>query len=154
MGAGVSQSRFYMWRAIFALAHADHEVSDNEQGFMRDALKAESFSREQRRVLEQDIEVGQNPGDMFAKIAEQEDRSRFFYYARMLCWCDGHFDEQEQEIMQRLTRAHIENIDFPRLLESLDMELEEEIRQMLIADMGKQDHPLLKFLKRLKQNQA
>ena len=118
---------------------------------MRNALRAEDFSREQRRILEQDIEAAQNPGEMFAKIEEQEDRSLFFYFARMLCWCDGHFDEQEQEIMQLLTRMHIADINFPRLLESLDMELEEEIRQMLAEDMKEADHPLLGFLRRFRK---
>ena len=146
----VSDSRFYMWRTIFAMAHADHQVTENEQSFMRDALKGEKFSKKQRQILEEDIKSPQNAADMFLKIDEQEDRSRFFYYARMLCWCDGQFDEQEQEIIIRLRQLHAKNIDFDRLLKSLDMVLEEEQKEMLVEDMRKEDHLLKKFLRRFR----
>jgi len=146
----VSDSRFYMWRTIFAMAHADHEVTENEQKFMREALKDEKFSKKQREILEQDIETPQNAADMFMQIEEQEDRSRFFYYARMLCWCDGQFDEQEQEIIIRLKKIHVQNIDFERLMRSLDMELAEEEKKMLLLDMNDEEHPLRKFLKRFR----
>ena len=45
MTNNVSESRFYMWRAIFALAHADHIVTDEEYRFMQKALDTENFQR-------------------------------------------------------------------------------------------------------------
>lgn len=144
----VSESRFYMWRAIFAMAHADHEVSPKEQGFMRNVLDTENFDRQQRVILERDIETPQDPTDMFMQIAEQEDRSRFFYYARMLCWCDGSFDEQEQEIMLRLKSLHVRNVDFERMMGALDMELADEHKDMLAQDMSIEGHALRKFMRR------
>ncbi len=118
MSGGISQSRFYMWRAVFAMAHADHEISPKEQAFMRAALDKENFTREQRAVLESDIEESQSPGDMFMQIAEQEDRSRFFYYARML--------------------------------ESVEIELADNHREMLAEDMRDDSYVLQKFLRRFK----
>jgi uncharacterized membrane protein YebE (DUF533 family) len=144
---GVSESRFYMWRAIFALAHADHEVTAEERKFMYNVLNSENFTAAQRRALEEGVEKRQDVGDLFVQIAEQEDRSRFFYYARMLCWCDGNFDEQEQEIMLNLKKLHVQNVDFVKMLEQVDMELDDSEKTMLEEDM-KGGNPLASFFRR------
>ncbi len=146
---GVPESRFYMWRTIFAMAHADDEVTKDELDFMYDVLESEPFSKEQRRILEDDINDPQDIGDAFMKIADQEDRSRFFYYARMLCWSDGNFDEQEQAIILKLRSLHARNVDFDRVLETVDMQLDDKHKSMLAEDM-KEGHALANFFKRFK----
>ncbi|MCB9991133.1 MAG: TerB family tellurite resistance protein [Rhodospirillales bacterium] len=145
----VTESQFYMWRAIFALAHADHEVTTEERKFMYGVLNNENFSNKQRLTLENDIERPQDVAEMFMSIAEQEDRSRFFYYARMLCWADGNFDEQEQEIMLVLKKLHVRNVDFVKMLDKVDMELDDGQKDMLTEDM-KDGNPLISFLKRMR----
>ncbi len=61
-------------------------------------------------MLEQDIEQGQSIAEMFALITAQKDRSRFFYFARMLFWCDGDFAEQEQKILTALAKTNFDSL--------------------------------------------
>jgi uncharacterized membrane protein YebE (DUF533 family) len=146
---GVDESRFYMWRSIFAMAHADGVVTNEESMFMQDTLNSEDFSQEQRIILERDMQTPQDPLEMFMQVENQEDRSRFFYLARMLCWSDGNFDEQEQEILLRLKSVHVRNVDINEMIGHVDMELANEDKDRLKDDM-KSKNPFSRFLSRLR----
>lgn len=145
--AGVSESCFYMWRAIFAISHADRVVKEEEIDFMHEALDKEDFSSAQKEILESDIEQAQDTGSMFMKIAEQKDRSQFFYYARMLCWSDGDFAAQEQEIILKLESLHVRNVDFDEMISTVDMTFDEDQKQTMEEDM-QSGAPLVKFIRR------
>ena len=47
VGSVVSESRFYMWRTLFAVAHADNVVADEEVEFMAHILEDVEFSDHQ-----------------------------------------------------------------------------------------------------------
>jgi len=121
---GVTDSELNMWRAIFACAHADDVVTQEERRFLRKALNSEPFSDAQRAVLEQDIEVKQEIGAMFKLITDQKDRSKFFYFARMLFWCDGDFAEQEQKILTALAKEHFDTVKVEEISRAAKFELE------------------------------
>lgn len=152
----VGNDVFYMWRAIFALAHVDHVVTDEERRFMFDTLSRVSFSSAQIEILTKDIEEAQDIGEMFSKINTSHARSQFFYFARMMVWCDGDYDEQEQQIMLDLKKAHVKSVDLEALVGSVEFQFNEEAKSDLAQDMkdidtGKGDFMggiLSKFLKR------
>jgi len=144
----VTESRFYMWRAVFALAHADHKITDEERLFMEGVLSEELFSEEQTQVLKQDIEETQDISEMFMNISEQEDRSQFFYYARLLCWSDGDFDEQEQKIMLKLKSIHVRNVDIDQMIKNVDLQVDDGYREMMEEDIQQDSNPLLSMMKR------
>ena len=127
-------SRFHMWRAIFSLAHADNMVTLEERQFMEDIMRREPFSDAQKAVLKGDIRNPQDIGRMFAEISEQTDRSAFFYFARLLCWCDGDFAQQEQAIILKLKETHLKELNFDQMLGSVNMELADEEREWLKED--------------------
>lgn len=126
MSGAMTESRFYMWRAVFAIAHADRVVTAEERSFLYKVLADHPFSETQIRVLEADIDHAQDPGRMFEKITDQNDRSTFFHYARALVWCDGDFGAQEQKIMIALRKSHIETIDYEALANTMQLELDED----------------------------
>lgn len=145
---GVSQSRFFMWRAIFSMAHADQKVAEEEREFMLKALKEQPFSQDQRRILEQDIAQPQDIAEMFAGIENQDDRSRFFYFARMLMWCDGDFNRQEQRILTELERAQLKSANFSTI-DTSAIHLDDEWKEWLDDDMRKsKGHVWDNFLRR------
>jgi uncharacterized membrane protein YebE (DUF533 family) len=119
MGEGLQSSRFSMWRAVFAMAHADHEVSYEEKMFMQKYFEHVPFSSDQIQVLRQDIETPQSVEEMFDGISEPEDRAEFFQFARMLCYSDGDFDEQEKIIKERLKDLQLNNLDHDTLEKEL-----------------------------------
>ena len=146
---GVSESRFYMWRAIFAMAHADDVITDEERAFMNDTLNTESFSPDQISVLRSDMDIAQDPLEMFMQIEGQVDRSHFFHFARLLCWSDGNFDEQEQKIMLKLKSIHVRNVDINEMIGHVDMELDRKNKDLLQDDI-KSGNPFKSFLLRIK----
>lgn len=155
---GVSESKFYMWRAVFALAHADHIVTEEEQKFMVRILATEGFSEEQETILRQDMETAQEVGNMFLKVGDPEDRSQFFYFARMLLWSDGDFAQQEQKLLTELGKDHFKSVDFDHMLGTVDMELEDNHKEWLVEDMkdvsGAKEDPrniMERFLARLQK---
>jgi len=127
----VDESRFNMWRALFAMAHADHVVSSEEKSFLYRILAEEPFTARQRTILEDDMEHPQNIAEMFSHISDLEDRSEFFYYARALVWCDGNFDEQEQRILTLLRQAHFNTADIDALTADLDLSVDEDEKESI-----------------------
>ncbi len=134
---GVSESRFAMWRTIFALAHADHVVTEEEKDFMAQTLGRVAFSEAQKEILRGDIKHPQNIPEMFASISDPEDVSQFFYFARMILWADNDFDEAEQNILVELGRLRFKNADIDAMVEEdeLGLELEDEHRQWIEEDI-------------------
>ncbi|HEY0901568.1 MAG TPA: hypothetical protein VGD95_05540 [Micavibrio sp.] len=130
----LEESRFYMWRAVFAMAHADDVVTAEELKYLKGILAREPFSAEQKKILEDDIEHAQDIAEMYLKIEDQNDRSQFFYHARMLVWSDGDFGEQEQKIMMRLKHNHVRTVDFDQLIKDMDLSLDDDQKARIVRD--------------------
>ncbi len=139
-GSGMNDSRFYMWRAVFAMAHADHVVTPEEKKYLKGVLGSEPFNDEQKAVLEKDIDTAQDIAEMFLRIEDQNDRSQFFYHARMLVWSDGDFGEQEQKIIMRLKQNHVRTVDFSKLLENLDLSLDDDQKAQIVREHNQVAH--------------
>lgn len=102
MSKGVTASRFYMWRSIFAMAHADGVVTPHEIDFLRHQMQDISFNDAQLQTLAGDLGTAQDIHVMFRQITQEQDRRDFFKYARVLSWSDGDYAAQEQHILETL----------------------------------------------------
>ena len=122
----ISESGFYMWRTLFAVAHADGVVTNEEIRFMAEALEDMPFSPEQKKTLSDDIKTPQDPLAMFEKISSIEDQARFFQYARDMVHADGDYGRAEQNIMLKLQRAHMQRADVDQLVGKIKLEFEDE----------------------------
>lgn len=111
MTEGITESRFYMWRAVIALVHADHVVTPEEKELAESYLANVSFSEEQGKTLQEDLLEAQNIEEMFNQITEPSDQGEFFGFARMMVWCDGDYDRQEEEIFERLKNIQMNRIN-------------------------------------------
>lgn len=125
-GAGVSESHFYMWRTLFAIAHVDDLVSSEETRFMAEAFETVSFSTAQRETLEKDVQEAQDIEAMFEKITDAADRVQFFSKARTLVHIDGEYGDEEQEIMLILTRSNMAKTDIDDLIGTVELSLEDD----------------------------
>jgi len=126
MSAQVTDSQFYMWRAIFALAHADDVVSPEELRFMSEVMEDIPFSDEQKAVLKSDATEEQSVEAMFKKISDPLDQAEFFRFASKLAHIDGDFGEEEQEIMLRVKQLHLSNVDIDELVGKIDLGFDED----------------------------
>lgn len=122
----ITESEFYMWRTLFAVAHADEVVSREEVRYLAEVLEDQPFSDAQHAVLSDDIKHPKNIGEMFANISSKKDQARFFALARKLVHADGDYGENEQAIMLKILTKHIKEVDIDELIGNIDMELEEE----------------------------
>ena len=123
---GVSESAFYMWRTVFAIAHADNILSNQEIRYMVEVLEDVPFSEEQRDILNDDIHNAKSPSARFAFVTETRDQVRFFKHAREMVWIDGDYAPEEQDVMMKLTRKYMQDVDLEKLIGTIDLELERE----------------------------
>lgn len=124
--AGVSKSKFHMWRTLFAIAHADNIVTEEEIAFMAHVLEDIEFSDAQTAILKDDIHVAKDPEEMFKGITDQCDRVEFFEFARDLVWVDGDFGSEEQSVMIKLYQAHFKDTKVDDLVGTIGLEFEED----------------------------
>ncbi len=122
----VSQSRFYVWRTIVALVHADGVVTDEEIRYIAEAMEHVPFSDKQRALLKEDMSKPQKPMTMFAMISDKFDQSEFFKLAAQLVHIDGDYGSAEQDIMLRLKEAHIKQTNVDDLVHKVRFDFEDE----------------------------
>ena len=99
---GLNESRFNMWRAVAAMAHADSVVKPHEDHFILENTKELPLSGEQRETLASDLRSPSSMQTVFDKITSPRDKEDFFHFARALCWSDGDFDESERSLFSHL----------------------------------------------------
>lgn len=121
----ITESQFHMWRTLFAIAHADGVVTNEEIRFMVEAMEDVPFSAEQKKTLNDDIKIAQNPEEMFGRIADVRDQARFFQYARDIVHVDGDYGKAEQELLLKLKRIHLQRADVDQLVGNVTLELTE-----------------------------
>lgn len=146
----LEDSRFYMWRAVFAVAHADREVSQEERQYMAEVVDSLSLSKEQEEVLRRDIIVGQDPIAMFRMVSATQDKNDFFKFAQQMIWKDGDYTPAEKRIMLRLKEMHEQVLDVDDLVGSIPLELEED-KKPLICKPPERPKGWRGFLKELKE---
>jgi len=126
MAGSVNESEFYMWRTLFAVAHADNVVTEEEISFMAEILDDIQFTGEQADLLKDDIVNAKNVNAMFAGVTNPKDRVKFFEFARDLVWVDGDFASEEQSVMIGLYKQHMSDTTVDELVGKISLEFEED----------------------------
>lgn len=127
MSKPITDSRFYMWRTLFSVAHADNVVTDEEIEFMAHILEDVDFTDEQTDILKDDIVNPKNVELMFQGVTDQKDRIEFFDFARDLVWVDGDFGSEEQSVMIKLQQQHINRVNVDDMMEQIaTLQLEDD----------------------------
>lgn len=121
----ISPSRFYMWRTLFALVHADGIVTDEEIKFMQDKLESVPFSDVQRHQLCMDMAQAQNIMQLFDQITGAADQAEFFNIARALVHIDGDYGSDERAVLLKLKERHIQSVNVDDLIGKMEIELED-----------------------------
>lgn len=119
MSAPISESRFHMWRAVFAMAHADGKITREEKAFIEHYLEKIPFSAAQKTALKDDLQTPQKVVDMLGGVIDPDDRTDFFQFATMMAWSDGEYHAREREIMENLASDKDGEKNRQKILESL-----------------------------------
>jgi len=105
----VSESEFYMWRTLFALAHVDDVIAKSESDFMNDVLENENLSDAQSEILKQDAAIPQDPIKLYEGISNGADQKRFFDLAYNLVMSDGDYHDKELDAITQLQEIYDRN---------------------------------------------
>ncbi len=109
----VPESKFYLWRAAVAMAHADSVVTEEEERFLESLLKNQDLSTEQREILANDLKTGksfQELDKVFAKITHPPDRAMVLHYGRTIFHQDRDFSDKEKKVYDYLSAAIASNV--------------------------------------------
>lgn len=120
MSTNLSDSKFYMWRAIVALVYADGKKYSEEEEFLEKYFKALPLSADQKATLESDMVTPADLDECFAKITEPADRSQFIYFARLLFHSDGDFDITEEELLGKLKGSVTQQVDMDKVMKEVN----------------------------------
>ena len=101
--SGISESDFYMWRAVFAFTYVDNVLSLEEQELLQTYLARVPFSKDQLNTLKQDLREPKDVVGLYKKITRAEDKERFCILARAIVWCEGDMLEQERAILKKVS---------------------------------------------------
>jgi hypothetical protein len=98
----VTDDEFTMWRAVFAFALADGDLSIEEQKILSHHIESVPFSQKQLHDLKLVMDQPQEVEDIFTNIISRQNKQKFCALARTLVWCDGDIDLQEKQILQHV----------------------------------------------------
>ena len=122
---GLSDSQFYMWRALFALVHADNVVTNEEVRFMAETLEDLPLSPEQKVILEKDAREAQDIEAMFLKVTVPKDQAVFFKIAKTIAHIDGDYGAEEQGVILKLKERHLKSVNLDDLIGTVELEFED-----------------------------
>lgn len=108
-----------MWRAVFAMAHVDGRVSEEEIAFADGYLERAAFSDEQKEILRDDMRAAKNVGDMLAIVSDPADQADFFQFSQMLAWADGDYSAQEKVLVERMAGAQMDQFSGADVAENI-----------------------------------
>ena len=99
----ITESEFFMWRAIFSFAYVDNMLSMEEQELLNSYLAQVPFSKTQRIILKDDLRHPKDVSDLYGHITRSEDKTRFCVLARAIAWCEGDISAQEKQILKKMS---------------------------------------------------
>lgn len=105
----MDDSKFNLWRAVVSLAHVDGRVLEDEASWIRGMLIRLPFTDEQRKILENDLDMEADVRLLVDKITDRKDKATLLHFANMLFKVDGHFDCREQKVFKDLETEVLQN---------------------------------------------
>ncbi len=107
----VSTSKFYMFRCLIVMAHADGEICDEERAYISAFINRLPFTQEQEEILEKDFEEAQPIGKLLTYINDPLYRGQVVYFARIMAYKDGELHPNEEALLERLNANATDGLD-------------------------------------------
>ena len=129
VGQPLSESAFYMWRCIIAVAQADGAVQDAEleylnkvfAGMERDSM----LSRDQHETLGEDLVTPQNIGSLLKHVTDHGDRHQLVYFAALMAQSNGELDPGEEAIIRTISAGEMKDAETDQLIKDVRKALDD-----------------------------
>lgn len=105
----LSDSTFYMLRAIVALIHADKMVKAEEIHFLDTLIthigRTAEITDAQKSQLRQDLDIPVDITALLRRVTDRQDLENFVLFGGMLAMADGDMHPAEETILNRVRRS-------------------------------------------------
>jgi uncharacterized membrane protein YebE (DUF533 family) len=137
IGQPLSDSAFYMWRCIVALAHADGQVQDEELEYIDKVFagmeKDSSLTAEQREILGEDLVTPQKIADLLKHVTTHGDRHQLIYFAALMAQSNGELDPGEEAIIRQISDGELSQAETGQLFKDVRKALDDKHMQEALA---------------------
>jgi len=136
-GQNISNSMFYMWRCVIAVAHAhaDGKVTDKERAYLNNVFanmdRAYSLTGEQKKTFADDIENPKNVADLLKYINDSSVRGQLIYFCGLLAHVSGTTDPMEEAIIKKLHDDQMSSLDMTAI--------RKQVNEVVASEMFKHD---------------
>ncbi len=109
----VSTSKFYMFRCMIVMAHADNVFCEQERAYMYALMNHTRvpLTDEQYTTLEDDMKTPKALEDLLPYINDPNYRGQLVYFARLMAAKDGNIDADEEALLNKLNAYAIDGLD-------------------------------------------
>ena len=111
----VGHSKFYMFRCLIAMAHADGVIADEERAYISAFTNRLDFTEEQLNTIENDFDEAQSVQDLMRHINDPVFRGQVPYFARLMAHKDGNLHPSEDEMLKKMHATAVEGLDLDAL---------------------------------------
>jgi len=110
----LNNSNFAMWRALIALAYADHKLTPAEVEFFKKQLGSLELTDSQKETFSNDLRGGTKIADVYGDISEPNHKTHLLNMAYVLFHRDGNFSKIEKNFYDELYNKHLKALDSNR----------------------------------------
>ena len=109
----VPTSKFYMFRCMIVMAHADGVFCEQERAYMYALMNHQHvpLTDEQYATLEGDMESPQSLEELLPHINDPKYRGQLVYFARLMAAKDGQIDADEEALLNLLHAYAVDGLD-------------------------------------------
>jgi tellurite resistance protein len=114
----ISESLFYMWRCVIALAHADGEVQAEERAYIERIIgnldRVYGLTPEQKKTYADDLATAPKLAELLPHVKEPQDRASLVYFADIIVWADGTLSAEEEKLLKQLRDDQMAKVDMDK----------------------------------------
>jgi uncharacterized membrane protein YebE (DUF533 family) len=138
VGQPLSESAFYMWRCIIAVAHADGAVQDPELEYLNKTFagmeRDSALTQDQRQMLGEDLVTPQKIADLLKHVTDHGDRHQLIYFAALMAQSNGELDPGEEDIIRKISAGELKDVEVDQLVRDVrkaldDLHMKEALAQ-------------------------
>ncbi len=126
-----STSKFYMWRCVTAMAHADGMVHEAEETYLNriflNMRERVGMPEEYYETLCSDLSTPQNVEDFLPHINDPVYRGQVVYFARLLAFKDGEMHPSEEQLLAKLHAVVTEGLDMEAIRKTVHENVQKEL---------------------------
>ena len=123
----LTESLFYMWRCVIAIAHADGTVQDQERSYLAGIIanldRVYGLTGAQKKIFEEDLATARKISDLLPHVTKPEDRASIIYFGDVLSWADGVLEADEEAVLKKLHDDQMSKLDVEKLRTEIETDL-------------------------------